>query len=208
VVSELLSELALLLKAFEKGRDRPAYVKVLEKLASSLIPFVGIDTAFALSLLAATLEDLDRGTVGELVRRTPHENRGAYSSIDSWAQACLVLALECMILADNKKEAKAAAERLSKHLGLKVGLKATTLLTWRDRFRQGLVQSKFAQSTFNSTIALLNAGKGAWSNPSAGIEKFIGEARWAVPNLADLVPEYRPDRKPPTSPKRPKRRQA
>jgi hypothetical protein len=188
-VSSLLSELALLLKAFEKGRDRPTYVEVLEKLVFSLIPFVGVDTAFALSLLAATLEDLDRGATGELVRPAPQANRQAYSSIKAWAQACIVLALECMILV--VKENKAAADRLSKHLGRRVGLKATTLLTWRNRFRQGRVESKFAQSSFDAAIARLDAGQGEWSNPSAGIEKFISEARWAVPDLADLPPKYR-----------------
>jgi hypothetical protein len=190
VLVEHLGQLGFLRKVFEGGRSRAAYIEALNQLAFYLLYPAGIDVSFALAMLAATLEDLDRGTVGDLVQPTPSPGGGrkAAAAAVAWAQACLVLALECLM--HDVGEEAAAAEVISKRLGRSVGLRATTLLTWRERFQQGGVKSRIAQRTFNLSLAKLKAGEGEFADRAAAVVMLINFARDAVPNLADLVPNY------------------
>jgi hypothetical protein len=187
----LVEDLASVGRVFVKGHDRSVYIEALNELAICLSKVVGEDTTIALSLLAATLEDLDYNIVGDVVRPTPRRGRRTYTTVQFMAQAYLVLALECMVRA--MKDQAVAAKRLANHLGRRrVGLEADTLVTWYSRFKERNTKSGLAQRMFDAGLVLLDAGRGEWADLSAAPDKFIHLAKKFVPNLKDLVPKYDP----------------
>jgi hypothetical protein len=139
----------------ERPLSRENYVKAIAMIAEFLQPAIGIVAANRLRYLATELDDLDRGTIGDLL--TPVGKSKPRRSNEWYKHAESAVAYECLIRAgDDPKNAAKKIAAAQNYSGKATVAPWEQVINVHHSFRYDRVKNQLARATWEFCLGQIN----------------------------------------------------